>query len=90
MWRCPNRLWLRALMGTVFGLAMVALVGATAVGAQSVTLRAMTEPHQTTDALRALLPEFERETGIRVILEDTPYDTLTSKALLNFTRRSPD
>ena len=24
MWRCPNRLWLRALMGTVFGLAMVA------------------------------------------------------------------
>lgn len=90
MWRCPNRLWLRALMGTVFGLAMVALVGATAVGAQSVTLRAMMEPHQTTDALRALLPEFERETGIRVILEDTPYDTLTSKALLNFTRRSPD
>lgn len=90
MRRFPGRMLWRGLMGTLFSLTIVALVGITAVGAQSVTLRAMMEPHQTTDALRALLPEFEKETGIRVILEDTPYDTLTAKALLNFTRRSPD
>ncbi|BAS28183.1 sugar ABC transporter substrate-binding protein [Limnochorda pilosa] len=81
---------LRALVGCILSLAVVALVGMTTASAQAVTIRAMMEPHQSTDALRALLPEFERETGIRVILEDTPYDTLTSKALLNFTRRSSD
>src|SRR5690554_2507329 len=90
MGRFTRRKLSHIVVGSILGLAVVVLLGMTTVAAQSVTLRAMMEPHQSTDALRERLPEFERETGIRVILEDTPYDTLTSKALLNFTRRSPD
>lgn len=55
-----------------------------------VTLRAMMEPHPSTTALKMLVSEFEAETGIKVILEEVPYEHLPEKALLNFVTRSPE
>ncbi len=57
---------------------------------EGVTIRAMMEPHPTTTALIALVPEFEAQTGMRVILEEVPYEHLPSKALLNFVSQSTD
>lgn len=37
--------------------------------------------------LEQLLPEFEAETGIRVSLEQAPYDSLVQKAVLDFTTK---
>jgi len=60
------------------------------VFAQQITIRAMMEPHPTTSALKEMAADFEKDTGIKVILEEVPYDSLTSKALLNFASQSSD
>ncbi|WP_034943145.1 ABC transporter substrate-binding protein [Erwinia oleae] len=52
------------------------------------TLRVLLEGHSTSDSLKALLPEFEKQTGIHVQAEIVPYSDLTSKALLAFSSRS--
>lgn len=52
------------------------------------TLRVLLEGHSTSDSIKALLPEFEKETGIKVQAEIVPYNDLTSKALLAFSSHS--
>ncbi|WP_413742911.1 ABC transporter substrate-binding protein [Sodalis sp. RH15] len=56
-------------------------------GAQE-TLRVLLEGHSTSDSIKALLPEFEKQTGIKVQAEIVPYSDLTSKALLAFSSKS--
>ncbi|MGE5574469.1 MAG: ABC transporter substrate-binding protein [Bacteroidota bacterium] len=74
------------------GFMLVASMGVLAQGQRysGVTIRCMMEPHPTTTALIALVPEFEKATGIKVILEEVPYEHLPNKALLNFTTKSSD
>lgn len=52
------------------------------------TLRVLLEGHSTSDSIKALLPEFEKQTGIKVQAEIVPYSDLTSKALLAFSSHS--
>lgn len=52
------------------------------------TIRVLLEGHSTSDSIKALLPEFEKETGIKVQAEIVPYSDLTSKALLAFSSHS--
>ena len=46
------------------------------------------EGHPTSDAIKAMLPEFTQATGIDVDAEIVPYNDLTSKALLEFSSQS--
>lgn len=43
------------------------------------TLRVLLEGHSTSDSIKALLPEFEKETGIKVQAEIVPYNDLPLK-----------
>ncbi|WP_413727777.1 ABC transporter substrate-binding protein [Sodalis sp. RH19] len=52
------------------------------------TLRVLLEGHSTSDSIKAMLPEFEKATGIKVQAEIVPYADLTSKALLAFSSKS--
>ncbi|QBD83395.1 sugar ABC transporter substrate-binding protein [Ktedonosporobacter rubrisoli] len=52
------------------------------------TVNVLMEQHTSSDAIRQLLPEFEKTTGIKVNLDIVPYDNLTSKALLGFSQGS--
>jgi ABC-type glycerol-3-phosphate transport system substrate-binding protein len=52
------------------------------------TIRVLMEQHTSTDAIQKLLPQFEKATGIHVIMDVVPYNNLTSKALLGFSQRS--
>ncbi|QKJ86287.1 multiple sugar transport system substrate-binding protein [Paramixta manurensis] len=52
------------------------------------TIRVLLEGHSTSDSIKALLPEFEKQTGIQVEAEIVPYSDLTSKALLAFSSHS--
>ena len=55
-----------------------------------VTLNALMEGHPTTDALRQMLPRFERETGIRVNMEVIPYSDMTAKSYLVLSQESDE
>jgi len=76
----------------VLALLFIAFAGTSLAARkyEGVTIRAMMEPHPTTTALIKLLPEFEEQTGMTVILEEVPYEHLPSKALLNFVSQSSD
>jgi multiple sugar transport system substrate-binding protein len=51
-------------------------------------INALLEGHPTSNAIQKMLPEFEKETGIKVNLEIVPFNDLTSKALMNFSSKS--
>jgi len=55
-----------------------------------VEINCIMEPHPTTTALIQLVPEFEEATGMKVNLEEVPYEHLPNKILLNFTSKSSD
>jgi multiple sugar transport system substrate-binding protein len=48
------------------------------------TLNFIGEETTQTDILKQLLPEFTRETGIKVNIEEAPYDTVVQKEILDF------
>lgn len=48
-------------------------------------IRFMGEASAVTDALESLIPDFEKQTGIKVIVEKYPYETVVQKAMLDFT-----
>lgn len=55
---------------------------------QGVTLNALMEGHPTTDAIKMLLPEFTKATGIKVNLEVLPFEDMTAKAFLTLSQKS--
>lgn len=84
------------LVGVITIFIVVLAFGGLALAADAskpyagVTIRAMMEPHPSTTALKQLVGEFEKETGIKVILEEVPYEHLPNKALMNFVSKSSD
>jgi multiple sugar transport system substrate-binding protein len=64
-----------------------ALLLASQASAQE-TIRVLLEGHSTSDSIKTLLPEFEKQTGIHVQAEIVPYSDLTSKVLLAFSSHS--
>jgi multiple sugar transport system substrate-binding protein len=54
------------------------------------TVRVLAEDINYTDNWKTLLPEFEKETGIKVEIDTAPYSNLASKILLGFSQKSSD
>ncbi|RFA18820.1 ABC transporter substrate-binding protein [Subtercola boreus] len=52
------------------------------------TVHVLAEDISYTDNWKALLPEFEKETGITVKIDTVPYSDQASKVLLNFSQKS--
>jgi len=55
---------------------------------KGVKINALLEGHPTSNALKQLEAEFEKETGIDLNLEIVPYNELPQKALLGFSQKS--
>jgi len=54
--------------------------------AQTTTeIRFMGEATQITDSLESIISEYEQQSGIKVIIEKYPYETVVQKAMLDFT-----
>ncbi|HSC71194.1 MAG TPA: twin-arginine translocation signal domain-containing protein, partial [Candidatus Methylomirabilis sp.] len=48
---------------------------------RGVTLRALVYPYPITKAIRDMLPEYEKQTGVKVEWEEVPYAEVLSKQL---------
>lgn len=78
-------------MRKVLAIALIALVGVSLVfaagkaekPAQSITFAAQSTP--TMDYLVSLIPEFEAKTGIKVVADMMPYDSLVQKVTIDTT-----
>jgi len=55
---------------------------------RGVTIRTMVYPYPPTKAIRDALPEFEKQTGIKVEWEDVPYADLLSKEMAELISKS--
>ena len=77
-------------MRRTFVVLVIALILCLTVSAQTgtTTLNVLMEGHPTTDAVKALLPEFEKATGIKVNIEVLPYEDMTAKAFLSLSQKS--
>jgi len=54
------------------------------------TITVLAEDISYTNNWKALLPEFEKQTGIKVNIETVPYSDQAAKILLNFSQKSSD
>lgn len=78
-------------MRKVLAIALIALLGVTLVfaagksekPAQSITFAAQSTPAM--DYLVSLIPEFEEKTGIKVVADMMPYDSLVQKVTIDCT-----
>jgi len=61
------------------GVSFLTLMSLSSAWAQSITLRALMEDVPETDIIEKLLPEFERETGIKVEFEKVGYGDMHDK-----------
>jgi multiple sugar transport system substrate-binding protein len=52
------------------------------------TVTVLAEDISYTNNMKAMLPTFEKETGIKVKIETVPYADMTAKSLLNFSQKS--
>jgi multiple sugar transport system substrate-binding protein len=70
----------------------VGALGATAAKApaqmKGATLRALVYPYPVTKAIRDLLPEYEKQTGVKVEWEETPYAETLSKQMAELIAKS--
>lgn len=73
------------------GMTMAACTGGSsgsASGQGGGTVTVLAEDISYTNNWKALLPEFQKETGINVKIETVPYSDQASKILLNFSQKS--
>src|SRR5882757_602326 len=72
---------------TVAGMLVAAGCSGSGGGAKQV--RVLMEDISYTDNIKSMLPEFEKETGIKVVIETVPYSDMSAKILQNFAQQSP-
>lgn len=73
------------LFALMLGMLGLLLSGCRPATPSPVTLTIIMEQVPDTDVIRKLLPEFEKENpGIKVIIEDMPYDAMRDKILASF------
>ncbi|WP_457100781.1 extracellular solute-binding protein [Microbacterium sp. P5_E9] len=83
------------------GVGLVGLATATAgmtacsgssdsAGGDGATITVLAEDISYTNNWKTLLPEFEKQTGIKVNIETVPYSDQAAKILLNFSQKSSD
>ncbi len=77
-----------ALIGA--GLAACAPSGSGDADGGTTTINVLAEDISYTDNWKELLPEFEKESGIKVNIETVPYSDQAAKILLNFSQKSSD
>ena len=85
---------IRALASACIAIAVIATTVATGSAAQShdarshryagTTLHFIGEATLNTQIMQKLLPDFKKKTGISVVVEQAPYDSLVQKAVLDF------
>jgi multiple sugar transport system substrate-binding protein len=91
--RSPRRVLTCASI--IAAISLVAAASAAAGGARDsshraartssgTTLHFIGEATLNTQILQKLLPDFEKKTGIKVVVEQAPYDSLVQKAVLDF------
>ena len=73
---------------TVVGLSACAPSDSASGGGETITVLA--EDISYTNNWKEMLPEFEKETGIKVNIETVPYSDQAAKILLNFSQKSSD
>jgi ABC-type glycerol-3-phosphate transport system substrate-binding protein len=71
----------RLLIVTVMGILTMTLFLVPALAAESINVILYGAP--SADAIRELLPSFEKETGIKVSIEITPHKEIHSKEMLD-------
>lgn len=84
----------RAVLAAVVGAGALIAAGCSGGGGSGDTgggreVRVLMEDISYTDNIKAMLPEFEKESGIKVTIETVPYSDMSAKILQNFTQRSP-
>ena len=52
-------------------------------------VRVLMEDISYTDNIKAMLPDFEKQTGTKVTIETVPYSDMSAKILQNFAQKSP-
>jgi len=75
--------------GLIFLCSPLTLAKESKLPFAGITIRAMMEPHPSSYALQKLVGEFEKKTGMKVILEIVPYEQSQDKAALEFSQHSP-
>jgi ABC-type glycerol-3-phosphate transport system substrate-binding protein len=73
--------WVRLLSGAALGALIVMVAGSAWAQAKTITLSMLAGYKE--DVLRANLPEFEKKTGIKVVLDAAPFADLYKKQLLS-------
>lgn len=68
--------------------ALIAVMAVMSVSAQSKQIRVLLANHPYADVLKPLIPEFERETGIKVNVESYDENQLTQKLTTEFATRA--
>ncbi len=88
MRRMTRRDFIRGMVGAG-GVAALSAIG-TKAPAQSrgVTLRALMYPYPITKAIRTMIPEYEKQTGVKVEWEEAPFSDLMSKQMAELISKS--
>jgi multiple sugar transport system substrate-binding protein len=63
--------------------------GASGSGGGGKQVRVLMEDISYTDNIKSMLPEFEKQTGIKITIETVPYSDMSAKILQNFAQQSP-
>ena len=88
MAQITRRTFLRGVVAAG-GVGAVSLIGSKAPAqSKGITLRALMYPYPVTKAIRALVPEYEKATGVKVEWEEAPFSDLLSKQMTELVART--
>jgi ABC-type glycerol-3-phosphate transport system substrate-binding protein len=88
MARMTRRDFIRGV-AAVGGMGALSATGSRAPAqTRGVTLRALVYPYPVTKAIRDMLPEYEKQTGVKVEWEETPYAEVLSKQMAELIART--
>jgi multiple sugar transport system substrate-binding protein len=79
-----------AFLTAAAGLTACSAGGSDEGSGGDTTINVLAEDISYTNNWKELLPEFEKETGIKVNIETVPYSDQAAKILLNFSQKSSD
>ncbi len=88
MSRMTRRSFVRGMLG-VGGAAALSAVGRKAPAqSRGITLRALMYPYPVTKAIRGMLPDYEKQTGVKVEWDEAPFSDLLSKQVAELIAKS--
>ena len=81
MGRMTRRAFIRGVVATGSAGALAAVASKAPAQTKGVTLRVLVYPYPVTKAIRDMLPEYEKQTGVKVEWEEVPYAEVLSKQM---------